>query len=247
MTENYDPSCLEGLLETHYQISNIRVDFHLLHIPIPTSVMRTTGYGPNIFAMESFIDELAYRKGQDPYEYRRELLGDNPRSLAVLDTIAERSGWKHPAPTGHYRGIPYTEAFRTHIAHVIELSVDREKRVKIHKVTCVADCGSLLDPEISANALEGGIAWGLTCAFKSEITFENGRVQQSNWHDYPVLRMNEMPDVEVHWINSGARPLGGTGEVGPVTVLPALTNAIFAATGERIRSLPLSHHGYSIS
>jgi isoquinoline 1-oxidoreductase beta subunit len=247
VTENFDPSCLEGLLETHYQIPNIRVDFHLLHIDVPTSVMRTTGYGPNIFAMESFIDELAHRKGQDPLEYRRGLLNNKPRSLAVLNAVAERSGLDRPAPQGHYRGIAYAEAFRTHTAHVVELSVDRNKKVKIHKITCVADCGTALDPEITTNSLEGGMAWGLTCAFKSEITFENGRVLQSNWHDYPVLRMNEMPPVDVHLINSGARPLGGTGEVGPVTVVPALTNAIFAATGERLRSLPLSRHGYSLA
>jgi isoquinoline 1-oxidoreductase beta subunit len=247
VTDTYDPSCLEGLLETHYRIPNIRVDFHLLHIPVPTSVLRTTGYGPNTFAMESFVDELAHRKGQDPLEYRRVLLGDNPRSLAVLDMVVAKAGWHQPAPSGHYRGIAYAEAFRTHTAHVVELTVDRQKNVTIHRIICVADCGTAIDPEITKNSLEGGIAWGLTCAFKSEITFENGRVQQSNWHDSPVLRMNEMPPVEVHIINSGARPLGGTGEVGPVTVIPALVNAIFAATGERIRSLPLSRHGYTIA
>lgn len=247
VTDVYDPSCLEGLIETHYDIPNIRVDFKLQHIPVPTSVMRTTGYGPNIFAWESFIDELADKKGIDPYHYRRALLAKSPRSLAVLDLAAQKSNWSNPAPEGHYRGIAYADAFRTHIAHVVELSVSRDRQVKIHKIICVADCGTTLDPDITTNSLEGGIAWGLSCAFKSEITFDRGRAVQSNYHDYQVLRLPEMPPVEVHLINSGARPLGGTGEVGPVTVPPAIANAIFFATGVRVRSLPFGRHGFSIA
>jgi isoquinoline 1-oxidoreductase subunit beta len=247
VTDVYDPSCLEGLIESHYDIPNVRVDFKLLHVPVPTSVLRTTGYGPNIFALESFVDELASSKGIDAYHFRRDLLVKSPRSLAVLDLAAEKSNWNTPAPKGHYRGIAYTEAFQTHIAHVVELSVSRNRQVKIHKITCVADPGTPLDPDIATNSLEGGIAWGLSCAFKSEITFDRGRAVQSNWHDYSILRMPEMPPVEIHLINSGARPLGGAGEVGPVTVLPAVANAIFAATETRFRSLPLSRHGFSIA
>jgi isoquinoline 1-oxidoreductase beta subunit len=247
VTDFYDPSCLEGLLETHYRIPNTRVDFQLLKVGVPTSVLRTTGYGPNTFAMESFIDELAFRKGQDPYEYRRELLGDDKRALAVLDAVAKHSHWKEPLPKGHARGIAFTEAFRTVIAHVVELSVDQQKRVKVHKVTCVADPGIPLDPEITRNSMEGGIAWGLTCAFKSEINFANGRAMQRHWADYPVLTMQEMPPVDVHLIDSGTLPLGGVGEVPPVTVIPAVTNAIFAATGEQFRSVPLKRYGFSLA
>jgi isoquinoline 1-oxidoreductase subunit beta len=246
VTDVYDSSCLEGLLESHYEIPNVRVDFKLLHLGVPTSVLRTTGYGPNIFAMESFVDELASRKGIDSYHYRRDLLAKSPRSLAVLDLVAAKSNWETPAPKGHYRGIAYTEAFGTHIAHVVELSVSKNREVKIHKVVCVADPGTALDPDITRNSLEGGIAWGLSCAFKSEITFEKGRTAQSNYHDYTILHIPEMPPVEVHLVNSGARPLGGTGEVGPVTVLPAIANAIFAATETRFRSLPLGRHGFSL-
>lgn len=247
VTDIYDPSCLEGLIETHYDVPNVRVDFKLLHVAVPTSVLRTTGYGPNIFALESFIDELASKKGIDGYHYRRDLLAMSPRSLAVLDLAAQKSNWETPAPKGHYRGIAYTEAFGTHIAHVVELSVSKEREVKIHKVVCVADPGTALNPDITINSLEGGIAWGLSCAFKSEITFNRGRAVQSNFHDYSIIRMPEMPPVEVHVINSGARPLGGTGEVGPVTLLPAVANAIFAATETRFRSLPLSKHGFSLA
>lgn len=247
VTDVYDPSCLEGILETHYEIPNIRVDFKLLHIPVPTSVLRTTGYGPNIFAWESFVDELASHKGIDPYHYRRDLLAGSPRSLAVLDLAAQKSNWNTPAPKGNYRGIAYAEAFGTHIAHVVELSVSRDRQVKIHKVICVADPGTVLDPDITTNSLEGGIAWGLSCAFKSEITFDRGRAVQSNYHDYSIIRMPEMPPSEIHLISSGGLPLGGVGEVGPVTLLPAIANAIFAATETRFRSLPLSKQGFSLA
>ncbi|HLW52433.1 MAG TPA: molybdopterin cofactor-binding domain-containing protein [Candidatus Angelobacter sp.] len=247
VTDKYDPSCLEGLVETHYQVPNIRVDFNLLKIGVPTSVLRTTGYGPNTFAFESFIDELAYNKGQDPLDYRLELLAGNARALKLLGVLETKSDWRQPLKPGHARGIAFTEAFRTFIAHVVELSVDANKRVTIHKVTCVADPGITLDPGITTNSMEGGIAWGLTCAFKSEINFENGRTVQRNFNDYPLLKMFEMPKIEVHLIDSGVIPLGGTGEVGPVTVLPAVTNAIFAATNQRARSLPLSRHGYTLS
>jgi isoquinoline 1-oxidoreductase subunit beta len=247
VTGTYDPSCCEGLLETRYRVPNVRVDFHLLKTGVPTSVLRTTGYGPNVFAVESFVDELAHRKGQDPYQYRRELLAGDARALNVLDLAAGKSGWTNVAPPGRSRGIAFCEAFRTLTAHVVEISVPRAGEITIHRVVCVVDAGTILDPGISANSIEGGVAWGLSCAFLSEITFERGRTIQSNWHDYQILRMPAMPPVDVHFVDSGARPLGGVGEVGPVTVVPALTNAIFAATGQRYRSLPLSRHGLSIS
>jgi isoquinoline 1-oxidoreductase subunit beta len=243
---NFDPSCLEGALETHYKTPNIQVDFKLLKVGVPTSVLRTTGYGPNLFAFESFIDELAHLSGKDPYLYRRDLLGNDQRALRVLDLAAEKSQWREPLTTGRYRGMAFAEAFRTLTCHVVELSMQGNS-VHVEKVVVAADAGTTLDPGITANSLEGGIAWGLTCAMKSEITFANGRTVESNFHDYPVLRMFEMPPVEVYFVESGARPLGGTGEVGPVTLVPALTNAIFAATGVRYRSLPLSRYGLQLA
>jgi isoquinoline 1-oxidoreductase beta subunit len=242
----YDPSCVEGTLEWHYKIPHWQVDFHQLKVPIKTSVLRTTGYGPNLFAFESFIDELAVRARKDPWRYRRELLGDDTRSIAVLDLVAEKSGWTQKAPAGRFRGIAFAEAFRTVIAHVVELSVSGNE-VTIHKVTCAFDCGRALDPDICKSSMEGGVAWGLTVAFKSEITFSKGGVDQSNYHDYQLLNMSEMPPVEVQYLNSDTRLLGGTGEVGPVTVLPAVANALFAATGKRYRSLPLSRHGLRLA
>jgi isoquinoline 1-oxidoreductase beta subunit len=246
--DNFDPSCVEGLEGTRYKIPNVRVDFHLLKtgIAASTSVLRTTGYGPNIFATESFCDELAHHSGTDPYEFRRNLLRDDPRGRAVLDLAAEKAGWIKPAPAGVFRGIAFAEAFATIICQVVELSLSGNA-VKIHRVVSALDCGTVLNPNIATNNIEGGVAWGLGTAFKSEITFDRGRTIQSNFHDYQVLRLSEMPPVEVYFIDSGARPLGGTGEVGPVTVIPALTNALFAATGQRYRSLPLSRHGLRIA
>jgi len=247
VTDTFDPSCVEGLDETHYAIPGWRVEFKLIKVPVPTSVLRTTGYGPNIFALESFIDELAHNKGDDPYQYRRRLLAGNRRALAVLDAVAARSGWGSPPRPARYRGIAFCEAFHTFIAHVVELSVSPDQAVTLHRVVAAVDPGTTLDPGITTNNIEGGAAWALSCAFKSEITFERGRTVQSNWHDYEVLRLPEMPPVDVHLIDSDARPLGGTGEIGPVTVIPALTNALFAATGRRIRSLPLRRHGFRIA
>jgi isoquinoline 1-oxidoreductase beta subunit len=245
VTETNDPSCLEGLLEWHYQIPNVKVDFHLLKIGVPTSVLRTTGFGPNVFAMESFVDELAHRARQDPYTFRRGLLG-NERALAVLDLAAAKAGWTKRPAAGTARGIAYAEAFRTHIAHVVELSLG-EGRVSIHRIVCVIDCGTALDPEVSKSSIEGGTVWGLGAAFKSAITFMGGRTVERNFDGFRIPQIHETPPIEVHIIDSGARPLGGTGEVGPVTLVPALTNALFAATGKRIRSLPLSRHGLRLA
>jgi isoquinoline 1-oxidoreductase subunit beta len=245
VTEDNDPSCLEGLMETHYEIPSQRVDFRLLKVGVPTSVLRTTGYGPNIFAVESFMDELAFKAKQDPYEFRRGLLKDE-RSLKVVDTLVEKSDWKKKPPKGAARGMAYTEAFRTHIAHVVELSV-KDNLVKIHRITCVIDCGIALDPEITKNSIEGGAVWGLGVAFKSNISFTNGRTVESNFHNYQIAQMDETPRIEVHVVNSSTKGLGGTGEVGPVTLVPAVANAIFAATGKRYRSLPLSRHGLKLA
>ena len=245
VTDDNDPTCLEGLMETHYELPSQRVDFKLLKVGVPTSVLRTTGYGPNIFAVESFIDELAGKAKQDPYEFRRSLLKDE-RSLKVLEALADKSDWKRKPGKGVARGLAYTEAFRTHIAHAVELSVNNNL-VKIHRITCVIDCGIALDPEITRNSIEGGTVWGLGVAFKSNITFKNGRTVESNFHDYQIAQMDETPPIEVHIVNSSTKGLGGTGEVGPVTLVPAVANAIFAATGKRYRSLPLSRHGLRLA
>jgi isoquinoline 1-oxidoreductase subunit beta len=163
-----------------------------------------------------------------------------------LETVFNKSGWKRRAPKGVGRGIAYTEAFRTHLAHVVELSVT-SGLVKIHRVTCVIDCGVALDPEICKNSIEGGTVWGLGAAFKSNISFKDGRTVETNYHNFQIPHMYEAPPMEVHIVNSSTKGMGGTGEVGPVTLIPAVTNALFAATGKRYRSLPLSRHGLKLA
>jgi len=246
VSATFDPSCLEGLYETHYAIPSWKVESKLIKVPVPTSVLRTTGYGPNVFALESFIDELAHHQRRDPMEYRLGLLRGNARAHKVLSTVAERSGWSQRPPAGRHRGVAYCNAYGSFLAHVIELSVSPANAITIHRVVAAIDPGIVLDPNITVGAIEGGTAWGLSCAMASEITFARGRAVQTNFHDYAVLRMPQVPPVEVHLINSGVLPLGGTGEIGPVTIIPALANAIFAATGRRLRSLPLSRHGLTL-
>jgi isoquinoline 1-oxidoreductase beta subunit len=245
---NVDPLCTEGLEGARYKVPNFHLDFNKPTIGAPTSVLRTTGFGPNIFALESFVDELAHAAGEDPYRYRRALLAHDPRALKVLDLAAEKSGWTTPLPKGRGRGIAFYDAFECVMAQVVELEVDARKVVRLHKITTVADPGKVLDPGISTSNLEGGVVFGLTTAMKSEITFDRGRVEQTNFDGYDMMHLWETaPAVETWLVESGAEKTGGMGEVGPVGIPPAFCNAIFAATGERLRSLPLARHGYSFA
>ncbi|HKA42218.1 MAG TPA: molybdopterin cofactor-binding domain-containing protein [Burkholderiales bacterium] len=238
--KGFDPGAMEGMMKTPYALLNRRVDFHLLKTPIPTSVMRTTGYGPNIFALESFIDELAHSARIDPYQYRRRLLRKNPRALAVLDRAAILGEWGRPLPKGRGRGFAFTDAFGTLLAQVIEVHVEGSD-VRVEHITSVVDCGRVLDPDIAASNIEGGAVFGLAYC-KAELTFRDGRAEQENLNSYELPYLAETPRFRTEFIN-GAAKLGGIGEVSPITVPPALANAIFAASGRRIRSMPLSRHG----
>ena len=243
-----DPSALEGMLETHYALPNRRVEFHLFDTAVPTSVMRTTGYGPNIFALESFVDELAYAAKEDPYRYRQRLLAGNARALAVLDRAAKLGGWGAPQRGGKQaqrgRGIAFTEAFGTLLAQVAEVEV-RGDEVKLLRVSSAVDCGEVLDPGIAAAGIEGGIVFGLSYC-KNEITFRNGRAEQTNFNAYELPSLAETPRMQTEFIISGEK-LGGVGETSPVALPPAFANAIFAASGKRLRSLPLSRHGLQLA
>jgi isoquinoline 1-oxidoreductase beta subunit len=245
---NIDPRCTEGLEDARYAIAHFRLDYNKPTLAVPTSVLRTTGFGPNIFALESFIDELAHAAGADPYRYRRTLLGHDPRALKVLDLAAEKSGWGTPLAKGSGRGIAFFEAFDSVMAQVVELEVDAKKVVRVRRMVTVADPGRVFDPGIAASNLQGGAVWGLTSAMKSEITFAKGGVTQENFGDYDVVHLWEAPAAnEVFLLEGGGEKIGGLGEVGPTGIPPAFANAIFAATGERLRTLPLSRHGYSFA
>jgi isoquinoline 1-oxidoreductase subunit beta len=240
-----DPSCVEGLREMLYSVPHNRLDFHLLEVPVPTMVWRTTGYGPNLFSLECFIDELAAAAGQDPYTYRKALLqrsAESTRALAVLERVVAEAGWPGKRAEGRYMGLALAHAFNTYIAQVVELSLPAPDTVDIHRVVSVVDCGRVLDPGVATAGVQGGITWGLTQCLSSEITFARGQVEQGNFNTFRLLSLPEAPRTEVHFIDSGAPP-GGMGEVGPITVAPALCNALFAATGKRYRTLPLARHG----
>ncbi|MEK9824916.1 MAG: molybdopterin cofactor-binding domain-containing protein, partial [Methylotenera sp.] len=188
--------------------------------------------------MESLMDELAHAAGKDPLEYRRSLLKDHPRHLAALNLAAEKAGWGQPLPRGVSRGIAVHESFGSYVAHVAEVSVSKGA-VKVHRVICAVDCGLAVNPDSLAAQMESSVAFALGAALQGKITFKDGMVEQSNFHDYNVLRMADMPKVEVHIVPSTEK-MGGAGEPGVPPLAPAVTNAIFAATGKRIRSLPIA-------
>jgi isoquinoline 1-oxidoreductase beta subunit len=233
-----DQSSVEGLDDTPYDIPNILVDYKMTTPGIPTGFWRSVGASQNGFFEESFIDELAAAAKKDPYEYRKALLSKKPRHLGVLNLAAEKAGWGRPLPKGVFRGIAVVEAFDTYDAEVAEVSVGKDGTVKVHRVVCALDCGQVVNPHIVEQQAIGGIVFGLTQTLKGEITIDKGRVMQTNFDSYDMLRMNEMPKVEVYIVPSTEIPRG-MGEPAVPPVAPAVCNAIFAATGKRIRKMPV--------
>ena len=234
-----DSDATEGAASMPYDIPNLRVEYvHQEPRHVPTAFWRGVGPGHNIFVVESFIDELAHKAGADPVVFRRGLLGKAPRLKAVLDLVAEKSGWGEARPHRVGRGVALQTSFGTYLATVAEVQVDSDGEVRLRRVVCAVDCGIVVNPDTVVAQLQGGIIFGLTAAMFGKITIDKGRVQQSNFHDYRMLRINEAPDIEVHIVKSGEAP-GGMGECGTVAAPPALANAIFAACGKRLRSLPI--------
>jgi isoquinoline 1-oxidoreductase beta subunit len=228
---------VEGVSTIPYAIPNILVDYHAVDPGIPVSYWRSVGYSQNIFFAESFVDELAAAGGKDPVELRRRLLANSPRLLAALDLAAEKAGWGKPLPAGRGRGVAVANNIGSNTVQIAEVSVERGK-VKVHRVVCAVDCGHVVNPWGVEQQIQSGIAFGLSAALKGGITIDRGRVEQGNFDRYDVLRIDEMPKVEVHIIPSQASP-GGIGEASTPGIAPAVCNAIFAATGKRIRRLPL--------
>ncbi len=220
-----------------YAIPNVRREFVEVDPPVPAGAWRSVGAGQDAFAVESFIDELARVAGRDPFEYRRALLRDAPRQRAVLELAAKAAGWGSDLPEGRHRGIAVYESFGSHTAEVAEVSVS-EDEIRVHRVVCAIDCGRTVNPDIIRAQMEGGVAMGLSAALKEVITIENGRVVQSSFGDYPILTLAEMPEVEVHIVESDKAP-GGVGEPGVPPIAPAVANAVAAAKGVRLRCLPL--------
>jgi isoquinoline 1-oxidoreductase beta subunit len=233
-----DSTLIDGAADLPYAIPNIFVDQLTVDLPVPLGFWRSVGASQNAFVVESFMDELAALAGRDPYEFRRELLQAKPRHLRTLELAATKAGWGTPLPAGRARGIAIAEWEPTTCAEVAEVSVDPDGTVRVHRVVCAVDCGPVVNPDTIEAQMQGGVVFGLSAALFGEITIENGRVQQGNFNDYRVLRIPEMPVVEVHIVPS-TDAIGGIGEPSVPPTAPAVCNAIFAATGKRIRKLPI--------
>ena len=235
-----DLTSVEGANNLPYAIPNTLVDLHTTDIGVPVLWWRAVGSTHTAHSIEIFIDELAEAAGRDPVDFRRELLRDHPRHLGVMELAAAKAGWGEPLPAGRARGIAVHESFASYVAQVVEVSLDGGLP-KVERVVCAVDCGRPINPDQIKAQMEGGIGFGLGAILHDEITLDGGRVQQSNFHDYIPLRIEEMPQVEVHIVNSEAAPTG-VGEPGTPPIGPAVANALYRLTGERFRSLPLSKH-----
>lgn len=233
-----DPTLIEGAKELPYKTDNLEVELSHYDPGIPVGFWRSVGHSSNAFVVESFIDELAHQAQQDPYLFRQQLLHDHPRHLGVLNLAAEKAGWGSELPPGEGRGIAVHHSFNSYVAQVAEVRVIDNGRLSVNRVVCAIDCGMVINPDTVIAQVEGAIAFGLTAAIKSAISIKDGRIEQSNFHDFPLLRIDEMPSVEVYLIDS-KQPPTGVGEPAVPVIAAAVANAIFAASNKRIRKLPI--------
>ncbi|MBS0363804.1 MAG: xanthine dehydrogenase family protein molybdopterin-binding subunit [Proteobacteria bacterium] len=236
-----EPMAVEVIATHAYKIPNNRVDVVLKNAHVPVMFWRSVGASQNTFFLEGFIDELAHEAGQDPYQFRRKLAADRPDYVAVLDKVAKESGWGTPLPKGRGRGIAVVDTYGTVTAQVIEVSVSQAGKLKVERVVAAVDCYHAANPNTIAQQIEGGIVYGLTAAMHGEITIKDGAPVQGNFNDYPLLTLAETPPMETHLVLTGGPRWGGIGEPSVAPIAPALANAVFAATGKRVRKLPLKH------
>jgi isoquinoline 1-oxidoreductase subunit beta len=237
--DGVDRTSVEGAANLPYAIPNLAVELTTTECPVPVLCWRVVGSSHTAYAVEAFIDEVVEAAGQDPYRFRRALLASQPRHRAVLDLAAEKAGWGQPLPKGRGRGIAVAEAFKTYVAQVAEVTVGGDGKIKVDRVICAVDCGVAINPDVIAAQMEGGIGFGLGAALYGAITLKDGQVDQSNFDGYQVLRIDDMPKVEVHIVPSTEAPTG-VGEPGVAPIGPAVANAAFAATGKRYRVPPFS-------
>lgn len=236
--DGVDSFAMEGIADHPYDIPNQRLAYGRAEPGPQVWFWRSVGHSQNIFFIESFIDELAAAAGKDPFEFRRAMLDKQPRYRQVLELAAQKAGWGQPLPAGVFRGIAVAQSFGSYVAEVAEVSLGADGTPRVHRVVAAVDCGMTVNPAIIERQIEGAIVYGLSAALYGRISYKDGRVEQGNFHDYPILRHHEMPRVEVHIVASREKP-GGIGEPGTPPIAPAVANAIFAATGKRLRSLPL--------
>jgi isoquinoline 1-oxidoreductase beta subunit len=237
--DGLDPDSTEGAIDLVYDLPNFHVEYVRVEPPgIPTAFWRSVGPSHNVFVTESFIDELAAAAKQDAVAYRRALLGKSPRAKAVLDLAAEKAGWGQPLPEGTGRGVSLQHVFATYMAQVAEVQVSKVGDVRVRRVTCAVDCGIAVNPDTIKAQIESAMIFGITAALYGQITLKDGRVEQSNFDNYQMLRIEQAPEIEVHIVKSTEAP-GGMGEAGTSLVVPAVANAVFAATGKRLRKMPI--------
>jgi isoquinoline 1-oxidoreductase subunit beta len=235
----FDPDTVEGAIDLTYALPNVRVEYVRVEPPgIPTAFWRSVGPSHNVFVTESFMDELAVAAKQDPVAYRLALLDKTPRAKAVLALAAEKAGWGQPLPERVGRGVSLQFVFATYMAHVAEVEIAKNGAVRVRRVVCAVDCGTVVNPDTVRAQIQSAIIFGITAALYGEITLKDGRVEQTNFDSYQMLRMNEAPAIEVHIVQS-SEPPGGMGEAGTSAIVPAVANAIFAATGKRLRKMPV--------
>jgi isoquinoline 1-oxidoreductase beta subunit len=235
-----DDSSVEGAADSPYlaSIADHRVELHTPTVSVPVLWWRSVGHSHTGFVVESFVDELAHAAGKDPVAFRRALLPVESRQRRVLDAAAEAFGWGKALPLGHAAGIAVHESFKSVVAQAAEVSIE-QGRIRVHRVAVAIDCGPIVNPDTIEAQMQSGVVYGLTAALYGQITFKDGKVEQSNFHDYPMLRMLEMPRVDVRILNS-KEEMGGVGEPGVPPIAPAVANAIFALTKKRLRHLPFS-------
>jgi isoquinoline 1-oxidoreductase subunit beta len=243
--DGIDRTSVEGLANIPYGFPQYRIEHQIHNTHVPVWFWRSVGASQNGFALECFIDELAYAAGKDPVELRRQLLKGHPDWLHVLDTAAQKANWGQAMPKGTAQGIAIVESYGSIVAEVAEVAVSRRGEVRVERVVCAVDCGHAVNPLTVAEQIEGSVVWGLTAALYGQITIDQGRVVEGNFDDYPMLRLDAMPEVEAHLALTGGSKWGGIGEPGVPPIAPAVCNAIFKITGKRIRSLPLRNHELS--
>jgi isoquinoline 1-oxidoreductase beta subunit len=237
--DGLDPDTTEGAIDLPYALPNVHVEYLRVEPPgIPTAFWRSVGPSHNVFVVESFMDELAAAAKQDPLAYRLALLDKAPRAKAVLALAAQKAGWGTPLPARAGRGVALQFVFGTYMAQVAEVEVAKDGAVRVRRVVCAVDCGTVINPDTVRAQIQGAVMFGITAALYGEITLKDGRVEQGNFDSYQILRINEAPAVEVHIVESAATP-GGMGEAGTSAIVPAVANAIFAATAKRLRKLPI--------
>jgi isoquinoline 1-oxidoreductase beta subunit len=240
-----DPCAVEGIVDMEYEIPNVHVEYLMIDTPVPVGFWRSVGYSHNVFTVECFVDELAHASDRDPLEFRLDLLKNHPRAARVLKVAAEKAGWGKPLLNAEGRGIAQGLPFGSNIAQVAEVSVNKKRgTIHVHRIVCAVDCGPVINPDIVIAQMESGIIFGLSAALKQKVKFSKGRVVTHNYDDYEILRLSETPEIEVHIVRSDGE-LGGIGEVGVPPVAPAVANSLFAATGARVRSLPLNQETVS--